>query len=82
MNDRQMRRFRTKVSEIIEEALHLSSTPSYLQSQNRLTLTSTSTSPTEQIPIVNWYTEDSQYACNEWQAIANNHSNINNIKPM
>eukprot|EP00102_Acyrthosiphon_pisum_P026116 XP_016663326.1 PREDICTED: uncharacterized protein LOC107884860 [Acyrthosiphon pisum] len=89
MNDRQMRHFRTKVSEIIDEilfpideALSISSTPSSLQNQNRLTLTSTSASATEQIPTVNWYTKDGQHACNEWQTIANNPSSINNIKPM
>jgi len=89
MKDRQMRRFRTKVSEImdeilslIDEALSISSTPSSLQRQNTLTLTSTSASATQQIPTVNWYTEDGQYACNEWQTIANNPSSINNIKLM
>jgi len=87
MNDRQMRRFRTKVSEIIyeilspiDEALSISSTPSSLQSQNRLI--SISANATEQIPTGNWYTEDGQYACNEWQTNANNPSSINNIKPM
>jgi hypothetical protein len=65
MNDRQMRRFRTKVSELIDEilspvdeALSISSTPS--SSQN--TFSSTSASASEQIPSVNWYTEDGQYA--------------------
>jgi len=63
MNDRQMRRFRTKVSELIDEilspvdeALSISCTPS--SSQNTLTFTSTSASASEQIPTVNWYTED------------------------
>lgn len=61
MNDRQMRRFRTKVSEMIDEILSpidearsILSTPSSLQSQNK-----SSTSATEQIPMVNWYTKDS-----------------------
>lgn len=66
MNDQQARRFRIRVSGLIDdilsttnETLSTSSTPSSLQSQPTLPLPSVNS--TEQMLINNWYDEDSQY---------------------